>query len=185
MEGTFQEAIVLTLGNEGGWYDGSQLSDPNPTMYGVTQNTYDAFREKRGLPTQSVQYIEQAEVFNIYSDYWTGTCDAVAKTHPLTALCLFDMAINAGVLTARRLLQLAVDLEADGHVGELDADGKLGPKTLAAVAACTHDELLCLWLLMERVRYYDGLMTAEKMRPNLKPWIDRTVKFYNKYIREG
>lgn len=180
----FDQAMEATLGHEGGWYDGSDPRDPNPTMYGVTQKSYDAYRDRHGLPRQTVQRIAQAELRDIYRAYWDGTCDRVALNCPLTALCLFDLSINAGPGTARRLLQRALDLEQPDHgIGDVDDDGILGPQTYAALSAVTDDQALCVWLLMERVRYYDELANKPRLRPNLKSWIGRTVAFYDKFIR--
>lgn len=183
MADAFDEAMAYTLGNEGGWYDGSDPRDPNPTMYGVIQKRYDAYRRDKRLPSQSVRLISHDELREIYADYWYGTCNLVAKTCPLTARCLFDMAINAGPGHARRILQRALDLEADGKIGDLDDDGRLGPKTLAALAAVTSDEELVLWTLMERIRYYDTVAESPRLRPNLKSWVHRAIDFYNRFVR--
>jgi lysozyme family protein len=192
-DAAFEKAMTLTLGHEGGWYDGSDPRDPNPTMYGVTQKTYDAYRTEKKFfpPSRSVQLIEQHELQDIYSQYWYGTCDQVAETCPLTAYCLFDIAINAGQGTARKLLQRSLDLAEDGDIGDIADDGKLGPQTYAALAhyetvehnAPNSDELLCLWLLMERVRYYNTVADTPRLRPNLKNWIARTVDFYERFVR--
>jgi lysozyme family protein len=190
MADLFDEAMRVTLGHEGGWYDGSDPRDPNPTMYGVIQKNYDLYRDSKKLPRQSVRMVTPNELRDIYADYWYGTVDVVARFFPLTALNLFDIAINAGAGTARKLLQRSLDLAEDGKVGDLDDDGKLGPRTLGELAhlhdsepAGFSDEHLCLWLLMERVRYYDTVAETPRLRPNLKSWIGRTVKFYNEYIR--
>jgi lysozyme family protein len=186
VKGTFEEAMTLTLGLEGGWYDGSDPRDPNPTMYGVTQKTYDAFRAKRGWYLRSVRFIGLPERDAIYREYWDAIqADLFALGLPRTALCLFDMAINAGPLVARKLLQATFDLAEDGDVGDLDHDGIIGPQTREAISrvASTEDELVCLWLLMERVCYYNSLADSQRLRPNLKSWLNRTVAFYEKHIR--
>lgn len=191
-DAAFEKAMSLTLGHEGGWYDGSDPRDPNPTMFGVIQKNYDAYRTGKGRPLRTVREIEQTEVRDIYSQYWYGTCEMISDYgYPLTAYCLFDMAINAGAGTARKLLQRALDLAADGDVGDIDDDGKLGPATQRAFVAYdesphtigTGDEILVLWLLMERVRYYDTVAETPRLRPNLKSWIGRTVDFYERYVR--
>ncbi len=185
MQGTLQEAMTLTLGNEGQWYDGSHPSDPNPTMYGVTQARYDAYRRTQGVGIRTVRFIEQSEREAIYAEYWYGTCDVVAKTLPLVALCLFDMSINAGPQVARTILQSALDFLDDGHMGSLDHDGKLGPKTLAALATTppAYDSIVCSVVLLERVRFYEHLAESAKLRPNLLSWMKRTVDFYDTYVR--
>ena len=191
VNGTFEEAMELTLGHEGGYYDGSDPRDPNPTMYGVTQKRYDEYRTSMKRELRSVQLIAPDELQGVYRDYWYGTCDRIAKPCPRLALCLFDMAINGGVGTARKLFQRALDCAEDGHVGEIDDDGVLGPKTWDHFHSWFDlhtktervDEELCMWILLERVRYYSEAAAVPRLRPNLASWISRTVDFYNKYIR--
>jgi lysozyme family protein len=182
----FEQAMVLTLGHEGGWYDGTDPRDPNPTMYGVTQRRFDEYSDAHGLPRLSVKHIGPIALREIYRAYWDGTCDAVAQRAPLTAHCLFDMAINAGPATARRILQRALDLVEDGDLGDLADDGKLGPNTLAVIRRLGpgDDEVLCLWTLMERVRYYDEAAQSPRLRPNLKSWVGRTMWFYDEFVRK-
>ncbi len=171
MSDLFDAAMAYTLGLEGGWYDGSEPRDPNPTMYGVIQKNYDAYRDSKKLPRRSVREIEHDEVREIYSSYWIG--DAVATTHPVTAKCLFDMAINAGAATARKMLQ--------GALG-VPVDGVLGPKTFAALSTI-EDKTLVIRVLMERIRYYDTIAESPRLRPNLKSWVGRSIDFYNRFVR--
>jgi lysozyme family protein len=177
MSDQLDAAMAYTLSQEGVWYDGSDPRDPNPTMYGVIQKNYDVYRDLKHMPRQSVRLIAHDEVRNIYATYWYGTCDAVAETHPLTARSLFDMAVNGGASTARKILQRALGAANDSDLGTL------GPMTLAALARVESDRLLALWVSMERIRYYDTVAESPRLRPNLKSWVGRTVDFYNRFIR--
>lgn len=175
-EAAYATAVEDTLVHEGGWYDGSGSHDPNPTMYGVIQKNYDTYRDAKGLPRQTVRNISQDEVRAIYSGYWTGPkLDVVAATHPLTAMCLFDMSINAGPGTAARILQRAV--------GTKD-DGKIGPMTLAALQSRS-DRDVCLDVCFERLAYYVGLCTPKgsKHRPSLLSWTSRVLSFRRKWLK--
>lgn len=186
MKGSFEEAMRLTLGHEGGWYDGSEARDPNPTMYGVTQKVYDSYRIEKRLPLRTVREIEEQELHAIYRKYWDGTCEFTAEDFPRTTLCLFDMSINAGPVSARMLLQEALN-QLWSTKSYLIQDGKIGPKTKAAItraAGAVSDRDLCAWLLLVRVSYYDHLAQSARLRPNLKSWIGRTMNFYNSYIRK-
>lgn len=187
MKVTLADAMKLTLGNEGNWYDGMDPRDPNPTMYGVTQARYNEYRASKKLPNGSVRYITGDQLEDIYESYWVGTCDFLAERFPLTALCLFDMAINGGITTARHILQRSIDLVEDGDIGDIWDDGNIGPQTLHLLNELFNrgfrDEHVCLWVLMERVRHYDNLATSQRLRPNLKSWLGRTVGFYDKYLR--
>jgi lysozyme family protein len=183
----FDEAMALTLGHEGAWYDGSDPRDPNPTMYGVTQKVYDNYLSRKKRPLCTVRDIQPDELRDIYSQYWWGTCDEIANAGGrLTALNLFDIAINAGPGVARKLMQRALDLTEDGKIGDVDDDGIIGPLTkrlIARVIEAKGDETLCLWLCMERVKFYSELAQKPRLRPNLASWIHRTVKFYREHVR--
>lgn len=102
-EERFRLALVWLKPIEGGWWPGGRR-DPNPTMRGITQRTYDAFRQRQGLPVQSVRGIADAEHDQIYrAEYWVaGRCSTMAW--PL-ALVHFDACVNHGVGNARKLLK--------------------------------------------------------------------------------
>ena len=181
VRGGFEEAMKLTLVHEGGWYDGSDPRDPNPTMYGVIQSRYDAYRAAKGAPKQSVRLITMEELLDVYREYWVGVCDQLP---PLLGLCVFDMSINAGPATARKLVQRALDIADDGDFNDsVDDDGKFGPKTLATIQTLKdQDWKLAMLVCMERIRYYDSLADDQRLRPNLKSWVHRTIKFYDQYL---
>ena len=182
----FRRALAFTLRDdiEGGWYDGSGSHDPNPTMRGVTQRTYDAWRVSFGLPKQTVRNIRQDEIEGIYlRDYWTAAgCHLLAGgcVTAVAAAAHFEAAVNCGVGTAVRLLQRAV---------RVDADGIIGPITRAAVSCFLSfpdgDEELAEALLWERLRYYRDLARQPRLRPNLLAWTDRIVKFKQVFIDGG
>lgn len=177
----FAEAMTLTLGHEGGWYDGSGSHDPNPTMYGVIQSRYDSFRDLHKLPRRTVREIEQPELQEIYRAYWDGTCEKLPR---LLALCVFDMSINAGPSVARMLVQRALDIADDGDFNDSVADdGKFGARTFATIEALfDQDWKLTMLVCMERIRFYDSLADQAKHRPSLKNWVHRTLQFYDKYL---
>lgn len=88
------------LGVEGGWWPGAR-SDPNPTMRGVIQRVYDAYRVQHGLPKRSVRLIENEEHLVIAKSYWI---DAGCRHLPWPVqLIHFDCAINSGPGNARKL----------------------------------------------------------------------------------
>lgn len=95
----FQIALNFTLRWEGGYVHHEK--DPGgATMMGITQATYDGWRQGKGLSKQPVKSISQDEVEQIYyENYWLRAgCD---QTEPLAlAVSIFDMAVNSGVGTA-------------------------------------------------------------------------------------
>ena len=170
MPDLFERALKETLGHEGGWYDGSEARDPNPTMYGVTQTTYDKYRRDHGRPNESVRNITMGEVQDIYRSYWTGaSCDKLSHL-PLTAIQVFDHSINAGPVAAAKLLQRALGFEGE------DVDGKVGKNTLESIRLAKDDKALVNRFMWARVRFYVDLAKSPRLRPNLLSWVHRVVK---------
>jgi peptidoglycan hydrolase-like protein with peptidoglycan-binding domain len=112
---TFGEALRFSLRWEGGYVN--HPSDPGgETNKGVTANTYATYRRRKGLSPQSVRYITDAEVYEIYRDmYWRpANCDL--KARPL-AIVHFDTAVNFGVGGSTLFLQEVLGITVDGGYG--------------------------------------------------------------------
>ena len=132
MKYNYVKSLAFTLRFEGGWSNHPQ--DPGgATMKGVIQRVYDGYRQRRGLPKQSVRYIEERELQEIYrKQYW----DAV-KGDLLPAgvdLAVFDFGVNSGPVRAIKYLQIAAGCKKiDGNLGEatLDAIKQADPVELA------------------------------------------------------
>jgi lysozyme family protein len=101
-------------------YEGGKVDDPRDpggrTAFGVTQNTYNAWRKKQNLPTVDVFTISQNEVAAIYrQEYW----DRI-RGDDLPAgvdFAVFDFAVNSGVSKAAKTLQSVVGVTQDGVIG--------------------------------------------------------------------
>jgi lysozyme family protein len=119
--------MVLTF--EGGYYNGEGKHDPNPTNFGITQQTFDRYRRalRPSQPKLPVKKISRDEVESIYRIlYWTkGKCDKLAEKSETIALIHFDACVNHGVASpnsdksagAIELLQRALRIEDDGVFG--------------------------------------------------------------------
>lgn len=110
----FARALEFVLSVEGGWWPGTKASDPNPTMRGVTQRVYDAWRDRHGSPRRSVRVIETSELQTIYGNYWL----AAGCQHLDWPVCLihFDTAVNSGPGNARKLGKRS-GYEAERYLG--------------------------------------------------------------------
>jgi lysozyme family protein len=113
-------------------YEGGKVDNPKDpggrTNNGITQRTYNSWRQQRDEALIDVYSITDVEVAEIYkTQYWDrGQCDAF----PIGLdFAFFDASVNSGVGRATIWLQQAMD----GYTGQ--ADGDLGPKTMAALAA--------------------------------------------------
>lgn len=127
----FALALSRVLVYEGGY--SNHPADPGgPTMRGIIQREYDAYRKKKGLETRSVRSISDQELTDIYhTTYWLGSrCDELPAG---LDFCVFDAAVNSGPAQAGKWLQRALRGLYSGSV-----DGIIGDQTIAA-ARGEHD----------------------------------------------
>lgn len=86
-------------------------------MKGVIQRVYDAYRELKGLTKQSVRFISDSELFEIYKkQYW----DAVKGDQLPQGVdyVMMDGAVNSGPVQSIKWLQRALGVKADGQIGQ-------------------------------------------------------------------
>lgn len=140
----FQICLPLVLVSEAGYVD--HPDDPGgATNLGMTQAALAAWRG-RPVSKAEVRALTVADVAPIYeTQYWrAAACDRLPAG---VDYMVFDMAVNSGVVRAAKYLQLAVGVEADGHIG---------PVTLAALARKAPAEVVRT-MAGERLAYYRGL----------------------------
>lgn len=115
----FAHALEIVLHIEGGY-----VNDPDDrggaTNYGVTQGTYDTWRKAQGLDEAPVSGISSEEVSEIYKQYWDAV-NADTLAWPVS-LVMFDMAVNHGPLSAKKILQRTLQVTPDGFVGPVTRD---------------------------------------------------------------
>ncbi len=115
--------IPLTLAHEGGFVD--HKSDPGgATNRGITIGTYRNFIDPKGT-VSDLKALTEAQAVKVYkSQYW----DAVRADDLPNGVdyAVFDFAVNSGPFRAATYLQEIVGAAPDG---------KIGPNTLAKVAA--------------------------------------------------
>lgn len=123
MKDNFARCLPEILRHEGGWAD--HPKDPGgATMKGITIGTYRQWKG-RAVTKAELRAISDAEVAAIYRrNYW----DKVRGDDLPAGLDLvaFDAAVNSGPSRGARWLQTALGVAADG---------KIGPKTIAAARA--------------------------------------------------
>jgi lysozyme family protein len=146
MTDRFAICLPYILKEEGGNSDNPH--DPGGrTSKGIIQTEYNAYRQARGEPAQSVFAATDAEVSDIYQQqYWQPWCPQM----PIGVdLCFFDMDVNSGPAEAAKLLQRALNVAADGHIGVI---------TLAALKAANPIKLIGSFS-DERRAFYKSLKT--------------------------
>lgn len=158
---SFDQALAFTLPSEGGY-----VNDPNDsggaTNRGITQHTFDAYRDSLKQPRQGVKLITDAEVARIYHEmYWTPAhCEQMPDA---LGVCVFDTAVNCGVNSAIKMLQRAVGVEDDGVYG---------PHTAEEVSH-EGNELVIPFLDERRARYRQIVTAKPSQEVFLKGWLNR------------
>ncbi|GLK75901.1 hypothetical protein GCM10008171_11550 [Methylopila jiangsuensis] len=127
----FDACVSLVLDREGGFADHPE-DNGGPTNLGITLRTLSEWRGAAGASVADLKALKPDQAKEIYRAlYWNRMrCDDLPAGVDLMA---FDFAVNAGPAASARLLQKAAGAEADGSVG---------PATLAAVGAAPPDKLI-------------------------------------------
>jgi lysozyme family protein len=160
----FDACLQFVLKWEGGFSD--DPDDPGgATNLGIIQTEYDAYRQHKGLPTQSVKSITHAEAAEIYTNNYWIPLKCPNMTPPLD-LVMFDTGVNMGVRTAVRFLQTCL------HV---TVDGDFGPKTQAALDARKSNikPLVSAYLAARETRYHEIVAAHPKLGKFIKGWLNR------------
>lgn len=147
---TFDEAFDRLIGHEGrfsedardpGNWTGGRVGSGvlKGTNFGIAANTY---------PDLDIKALTLDQAKAIYRRDWWDKIGA-DTLDPAIVYQLWDFAINAGMETAKRLLQ---------RVAGVAEDGVIGPRTLAAVKALDKNDVL-MRFNGARLRYYTSLST--------------------------
>lgn len=134
----FDTAFNRLIGNEGGYVN--HPADPGgETKWGIS---------KRSYPELDIRTLTREQAKSIYMhDFWMR--GRLGDLDPALAFQVFDAAVNHGIGTAVRMLQRAVGVADDGHIG---------PITLAAIKQHNRGQLLMLFIA-ERIRFWTKLST--------------------------
>nr|DAI36115.1 MAG TPA: Lysozyme [Caudoviricetes sp.] len=160
----FPQALRLVLADEGG-VSNHPADRGGLTNKGITQATYDAWRELHGRPSRSVRAIEHAEVDAIYREQFANKI--LFDKLPLGLdYALFDFAVNSGASRAVRFLQRIIKVRADGS---------LGARTLAALAEADIERVITS-LCEERLRFLKRLKTWKHFGKGWEKRVNRVEK---------
>lgn len=151
----FDKIFERLMKHEGGYVN--HPSDPGgETMYGVTKRVAQAhgyFGDMRKLPKSLAKQITEQSYYKAVKG------DQLDR---LIAWQLTDAAYNHGNRQAVKFLQRAVGVTADGLIG---------PRTLAAVAAMDKNDVVFLFLA-ERLEFFTNLRIWQTFG---KGWVRRIV----------
>jgi lysozyme family protein len=186
MKTNFDITTSWLLVHEGGYVDNPK--DPGgATNYGVTQKTYDGYRKRMGLPTQTVRSITMDEVLAIYkTQYW----EKIMGDELPAGLdyAVYDFAVNSGPKRAVQCLQelLGANVKADGIMGNqtLGALAELGPEDMRALIEAYCEKRLNWMKTLKTFATFGTGWTRRVMGEQLGVQdadtgvIDRAVKLY-------
>jgi lysozyme family protein len=148
--------------------EGGDWDDPvgGLTRRGVTQATYDAYRDRSGQARRPVTEATDEELRAVYRDgFWlAASCDL---WHPAVATVVFNTAVQRGPSQAKRDLQKALGVTVDGIIG---------PATRAAAAAA-EPRKLCE-ALMDRLtdHYLARAAVSSEAQKTLRGWMHRQAR---------
>ena len=146
----FDTAFSRLIDHEGGYVNDPQ--DPGgETKFGISKHSY---------PDVDIANLTLEGAKTIYlRDFWNPLGDA----HPAIKFQAFDFAVNSGIGTAIRKLQLAVGVADDGH---------WGPKSAAALKAMDLNDVL-MRFAAQRLLFMTSLSTWAEFG---KGWARRIAK---------
>lgn len=160
----FPQALRLVLADEGG-VSNHPADRGGLTNKGITQATYDAWRELHGRPTRSVRAIEHAEVDAIYREQFANKI--LFDKLPLGLdYALFDFAVNSGASRAVRFLQ---------RILKVRADGSLAARTLVTLTEADIEQVI-KDLCKDRLRFLKRLKAWKSFGKGWKKRVDRVEK---------
>ncbi len=155
----WDKAIDFVLSYEGGY-----VNDPNDaggeTQYGIS---------KRAYPNLNIKALTVEDARNIYrKDYWEAV--QAEQLPENMAFAVLDCAVNQGVGTACRLLQVSLDVNVDGVIG---------PKTIGAAFRAGD---VGVWIfLLERAKRYMQTQGVQVWGAN---WGERLVRLAKAIFQE-
>lgn len=156
----FDACVSLVLDREQGFVDHPE-DNGGPTNLGITLKTLSEWRGAAGASVADLKKLSVSQAREIYRAlYWNRMrCDDLPAGVDLMA---FDFAVNAGPATSARLLQRAAGAEADGSVG---------PATLAAVRTASPEKLIDAFHAA-KLAHYRGL---DDWKTFGKGWVNRAT----------
>ncbi len=165
--------IEQILKREGGFVN-NPADRGGPTNMGITQKTLTLWLARQATVADVEKLSKQTARDIYYSQYYIkpGIDDLPELIRPI----VFDMVVNSG----KRGIKLLQDaLNCHGYdCGK--ADGRIGPKTIAAAKAAVErmgNELIKV-LVRRRVIFYEGIVKADpSQRVFLAGWINRAESF--------
>ncbi len=117
--------------------------------------------------------VEQAAKIYLWCFWVPAKCDALPK-HIDHAV--FDQAVNAGIRTAGRMLQRAINIASKGALPTLIEDGAIGLQTTAAAHRAYGVDLVAVFRRVAADRYRGLVVARPSQSVFLNGWLARAAK---------
>lgn len=163
----YNKAFEELIGIEGG-YVFDPVDRGGETKYGITKRTY---------PHLDIKSLSLQDAKNIYySDFWNTSRMNLDDFEYEIAYELFDTGVNAGMGTARRILQRALNLlnRVETIYDDLKVDGWIGPQTMNAIKKVKKRKLLKVLNGLQFMHYYDIVDNDHTQERFFAGWVERT-----------
>lgn len=162
----FLPAFERMIVNEGGYVLHAVADDKGGQTYaGIARNRWPKWAGWGVIDAGGEPHADLVRGF-YRANFWTALRLEEVELQDV-AQNLFDFSVNAGVGTAAKLAQVAVGTTPDGRIG---------PKTLAAINAID-PELFVLRFSLAKITRYRDIVTRDRSQGKfLLGWINRTLK---------
>lgn len=172
----FQPALQKVLAHEGGYVN--DPDDPGGETYrGIARNIHskwsgwvriDICKNQSGFPANLEKDTElQNEIARFYQINFWDTINGDNIQNQLVANSIFDFGVNAGVKTSASLAQMVVEAQADGVIG---------PQTLAKLNTFDPDHFLAAFTVAKIARYIAIIRKRPTSKKYLYGWITRALE---------
>lgn len=162
----FHPAFEKMIANEGGYKLTNIKGDRGGQTYaGIARARWPDWFGWRDIDAGQIP--ETAHVRDFYRQHFWDAVRGDDIAEQQIAESLFDFAVNAGPAVAIKLAQVVVGTTPDG---------KLGPKTLAAIARLPVEQFVPLFALAKIARYRDIVTRDRSQGKFLLGWINRTLR---------
>lgn len=162
----FHQAFERMIVNEGGYVLHTVKHDRGGQTYaGIARNAWPKWAGWAYIDAGDTPPAEMVRGF-YRSNFWTAMRLEEVESQDV-ARTLFDFGVNAGTGTAIKLAQIVVGTTPDG---------KIGPKTLAAINAYNPALFIAQYALAKLARYEQIITRDGSQRAFLLGWLRRTLK---------
>lgn len=162
----FVKAFDKMIANEGGYVLHTVQGDTGGMTYaGIARNKNLQWSGWKAIDSGSMP--DASEVRAFYKPlYWDNFKGDEVQAQEI-AECIFDFGVNAGTGTSVRLAQIVVGLQADGRVG---------PKTLEAWNKADEGTFKLQFAIAKITRYAEICNRDRSQTKFLLGWVNRTLK---------